>query len=278
MRQDAIRYRLGQEVSLYQWWVFVHLVGVFGLLASHGVSMVVTFQLRKERDPSRVGALLQLSSSSISAFYVSMGLLGLGGVVAAFQADLWGYGWIWASIIALLAVSVAMYALARPYYERLRFVTTAIVEGSKAVRPEQYQEILRSKRPLTVAVIGIGGLVLLLYLMLFKPTLGLSPADATRVGLPPGPTISLMARSLAFETDELTTTAARPFSLIFHNQDAGLQHNVAILDGDGDVEFRGELFSGPDTVTYNIPALGAGSYDFVCDIHPQQMTGVLVVR
>ena len=82
---------------MYQWWVFVHLAGVFGLLVSHGVSVAVTFRLRAERDPARAATLLEISSSTITAFYVSLAVLLLGGIVAAFDGGLWGYGWIWAS-------------------------------------------------------------------------------------------------------------------------------------------------------------------------------------
>jgi plastocyanin len=33
-----------------------------------------------------------------------------------------------------------------------------------------------------------------------------------------------------------------------------------------------------DSFTYDVPSLEAGAYVFKCDIHPQNMTGVLVVE
>jgi hypothetical protein len=39
---------------------------VFGFLLAHGSSAVVAFRLRREREPARVAALLDLSSSSLA--------------------------------------------------------------------------------------------------------------------------------------------------------------------------------------------------------------------
>jgi plastocyanin len=38
-----------------------------------------------------------------------------------------------------------------------------------------------------------------------------------------------------------------------------------------------ELVTGPATVTYEIPALAAGTYTFNCFVHPALMTGTLTV-
>ncbi|MEA2507826.1 MAG: hypothetical protein QOH48_2444 [Actinomycetota bacterium] len=272
---------------MYQWWVLVHLVGVFAFLASHGVSMIITFRLQKEREPRQVAALLQLSSSTISIFYVSLGLLVVGGVVGAFLGHLWGYGWIWGATVILLLVTGAMYGMARPYYRRVRFVTAAIVEGSEAVTPEQYDSILRSGRPMTIAGVGLTGLVLILYLMLFKPTLGLAPNQAvaatsrtasTVTSGAGGAMVSLAAAELAFSTDHLSAPAGQKFTLAFDNRASGVSHNVAILTSAGKVLFSGNLVSGPQRVTYQVPALKAGTYRFVCQVHPQQMTGTLVAK
>jgi plastocyanin len=261
---------------VYQVWVFVHLAGVFGLLVSHGVSVAVTFRLRAERDPARVVTLLEMSSSSITAFYASLAVLLLGGVVAAFDGDLWGYGWIWASLATLAAVIVAMYVLARPYYHRIRFVATALAEGSAAVTPEQFERLLKAPRSLTVASIGFAGLALILYLMLFKPTLGMAPAPAEPAAVR-GPEVSLEASELAFETRRLAAPAEEGFGLRFANN-SSVAHNVSIYDRNGEPLFTGDVFTGPRVVEYAIPPLAAGRYEFICDVHPEQMTGTLVAR
>ncbi len=261
---------------MYQWWVFVHLAGVFGLLVSHGVSMAVTFRLRAERDPARALTLLEISSSTITAFYVSLAVLLLGGIAAAFDGGLWGYGWIWASLATLAAIFVAMFALARPYYHRIRFVATALTEGSRAVTPEQFEKLLKAHQPLSIAGIGFAALAVILYLMLFKPTLGMAPAvpGQTTGG---GSEVGLEASELSFGADRLTAPADERLTLRLSN-DSSVAHNVSIYHRDGEALFTGEVFTGPRVIEYPIPALAAGSYQFVCDVHPQQMTGTLEAR
>jgi Cupredoxin-like domain len=261
---------------LYQWWVFVHLAGVFGLLVSHGVSVAVTFRLRAERDPARAVALLEISGSTITAFYVSLAVLLLGGIVGAFEGGLWGYGWIWASLGTLAAVIGAMYVLARPYYHRIRFVATALAEGSRAVTPEQFERLLKAPRSLSVAAIGFAGLAVILFLMLFKPTLGMAPAAPGRTTAG-GPEVALEASELAFGVRGLAAPADERFALRFAN-DSSVAHNVSIYRRNGEPLFTGEVITGPRIVEYMIPPLAAGRYQFVCDVHPQQMSGTLVAR
>lgn len=153
----------------YQWWVFLHIAGAFVFLVAHGVSMGVSLQLRQERDPRRIMALLDVSTTSISGLYVGLVLLLTGGVVAGFVGDWWGQGWIWVALGTLVVVMILMYALASNYYKRLRLIVGAMAEGSEAVSEERLAELLSGPRPVILAVTGFGGLLFILYLMLFKP-------------------------------------------------------------------------------------------------------------
>ena len=262
---------------MYRFWVFVHIVGLLGFLASHGVSMAVLFLLRRERDPARIGHLLALSGSSIRPFYVSLGVLLLGGVVAAFMGDWWGYAWIWAAIVLLVGSSIVMLVVARPYYRRVGLVARAMASGSRAVSTEQLDEVLTGPRPFTIAGIGFGAILLILYLMMFKPSLGFS-TGAEAPAPAPG-SVAISATELEFDTTTLTAPAGRPFDLVFDNAVA-VPHNVAIYTDDSaaDPLFVGETVTGPTTITYAVPALDPGEYFFRCDVHPTQMTGTLVAE
>lgn len=153
----------------YEWWVFLHILGVFGFLLGHGVSVGVTFRLRRERDPGRVNALLELSGSSLTVFFYGLLVLVVAGVVAGFLGKWWDEGWIWTALGVLVGISVAMSVLARPYYKRVRLVAEAMASGSEAVTEDQFVSILRSPLPLVIAAIGFAGLLVLLWLMMFKP-------------------------------------------------------------------------------------------------------------
>ena len=130
---------------MYQFWVFVHLVGVFGFLAAHGVSIAITFRLRKERDPRRVNDLIAFSGTTIRAFYISLAVLLIGGTVAGVIDKWWYQGWIWAALIILIATSVTMVLLARPYYRRAAFV-------ARVVEPRPFEEVVGPKGTLTVVL------------------------------------------------------------------------------------------------------------------------------
>jgi uncharacterized membrane protein len=149
--------------------VFLHIVGVFGFLLSHGVSVSVAFRLRREREPARISALLELSGSSLTLFFISLVVLIAAGVVLGFLGHWWGAGWIWTALAILVAISIAMSALARPYYKRVRLVAEAMASGSEAVTEEQLVGILRSPLPLVIAGLGFAALPAILWLMMFKP-------------------------------------------------------------------------------------------------------------
>jgi plastocyanin len=67
--------------------------------------------------------------------------------------------------------------------------------------------------------------------------------------------------------------------MTFENKQDGVPHNVAIFDSEarGTEHFNGELVNGPTSVEYEIPALPAGEYFFVCIVHPP-MTGTYVTQ
>jgi hypothetical protein len=153
----------------YEWWKLIHVAGAFGFLIAHGVSIGVSFRVRKERDPVRVLALLQLSGSSILALYVSLVVLVGAGVVMGFLRHWWSYIWIWAAIGVLAATILAMYAIATPYYRKVRLVAGAMAEGSTAVSQQDWAALLTSPRMFVVTAVGLGGLGVILWLMVMQP-------------------------------------------------------------------------------------------------------------
>jgi plastocyanin/uncharacterized membrane protein len=260
---------------VHRWWVFLHVVGVFGFLMAHGVSAYATFQLQREHEAARVSHLLELSSSSIGLMWNSIGLLLLGGIVAGFTGGFWGQGWIWAAIALFLAVTVAMYVIATPWVKRLRTISAAIAQGTEAVSQEQYEQILRSRRPYSIAAVGFAGLLVILWLMIFKPTFGLGAEPECPADRKVDATLCAFDDQ-RFVPSRIDAPAGEPFVLAFENEDDGVQHNVAIYRDDSVKEslFIGDLVEGPTTVAYDVSSLGPGVYYFRCDVHPQ-MNGTL---
>jgi len=89
-----------------------------------------------------------------------------------------------------------------------------------------------------------------------------------------GTVLDISAQNIAFDTNHLEAPAGQAFVLEFDNNDPGIPHNVEIKDANGTSVFKGQIITGPAKASYQIPALPAGTYTFVCDVHPN-MTGTL---
>lgn len=108
------------------------------------------------------------------------------------------------------------------------------------------------------------------------------PAACTNVAGPAGPPPTappggavITAQNVAFDRNQLAVPAGRAFPLVFENRESAL-HNVTIHDEVGSPPvFVGDVFSGPGSRTYEVPAIPAGTYRFRCDVHPQ-MSGTVV--
>jgi plastocyanin len=98
-----------------------------------------------------------------------------------------------------------------------------------------------------------------------------SPATSPSAG---GSTVDITASGIAFTTPTVTAPAGAPFTIHFDNQDANTPHNVQVKDASGQSVFKGEIFNGVAAKDYQVNALQAGTYSFVCDVHPN-MTGTL---
>lgn len=129
----------------------------------------------------------------------------------------------------------------------------------------------------TVAAVAVG-------ITLLPLLLGALPGDASGGdgggGMPaespdPAPVIAAEAVT-SFTLSRLVVPADTALQLTFENRQDGVPHNVAILQGSASV-FMGEVFPGVDMRVYEVPALAAGEYRFVCSVHPP-MTGTLVAK
>ena len=78
-------------------------------------------------------------------------------------------------------------------------------------------------------------------------------------GAPAG--LVVTAKGLSFDTKELDLPAGQPTTITFHNEDAGIPHNIAIYTDEtlSTALFQGEQFPGVATQEYQVPALDPGT-------------------
>jgi uncharacterized membrane protein len=153
----------------YSWWKFLHVAGVLGFVLFHGVSIVAALRLWRERDRTQITELLRFSGSSVLGMYLSLAWLVVFGVVAGIQGGYWDDGWFWISIVILVLVVAEMSAVARPYYQRVKEAVEIRPSGVPRKSDEELDEILRSRVGLANSVFGFAALLVIAWLMIFKP-------------------------------------------------------------------------------------------------------------
>jgi plastocyanin len=107
-------------------------------------------------------------------------------------------------------------------------------------------------------------------------------ASAAGGGAAPSPTQAIQADAVVTAKDTqfvektITVPAGKPFKLAMDNQDS-LPHNVVLEDAGGKKVFEGAIETGPKAVIYDVPAIPAGQYTFVCAVHTN-MTGTATAQ
>ena len=154
---------------------WLHVGSAFAFVLAHGVSVFVSLRLRGERDPVRVGALLDLSLFAVRVASGTLLLVILTGIVAAFIGNFWGRGWVWAALGVLVVVWAWMSARGVLFFDRVRHALgkRGYYDGRKTPdpepAPEQLEALLGSSRPLELTVVGVTGLAVIVWLMFAKP-------------------------------------------------------------------------------------------------------------
>jgi 4-hydroxybenzoate polyprenyltransferase len=144
---------------MYQWIVFIHIASVMGLLLVHPVT--VAFHLKEERDDTRIRELLEVSEAASRLRWIFFGATLGSGVLLGFMGSWWASAWIWGALVIFVAIGLVMNLYGGRTIDRI----------ADTRDDAEMERLLTRFRPGILAVTGTGGLLLILYLMLFKPTL-----------------------------------------------------------------------------------------------------------
>ena len=141
---------------------------------------------------------------------------------------------------------------------------------------------MRSVRPVAVALasLAVAACASTSAGWTYAPAPPPTPVPSTSASAEPSPSggtaggVQIVAANIAFDPSAVSAPADEAFQLSFVNNDSSIPHDVVIKDGSGAEVFKTDVFPGVETRTYDVPALAAGDYPFVCSVHPN-MTGTL---
>jgi len=161
---------------MYNWVVLLHVLSALGFMLAHGASAAVMFQVRAEREPARLRALLDLTEGTGRWMAITLLLVVVFGIVAGFMGGWWRFGWIWVSLALLVALNFQMTFMGRFYFDRVRralgIASPADVKAKvqpPALPPDELAAVIAAGRPGLVAALGLAGLAVITWLMILKP-------------------------------------------------------------------------------------------------------------
>jgi len=156
----------------YRWLVFLHVGAVLIFMLAHGVQVMVTWKKRWEADPAQNLALFGPLPDVRWLRYSGLAVV-LTGLIATAFANLWLQAWIWISLGILVAIWVLMYVWGGAYYNLTEHTAEAALAAagtpSAADAGLAFDSARHSWLVPAMTIVGIGGVALILWLMIFKP-------------------------------------------------------------------------------------------------------------
>jgi len=143
---------------MYQWIVFLHIASVLGLLLVHPVT--IAFHLKQEREHTRIRELLEVSAAASALRWIFFGLVIASGVALGVIGSFLNTAWFWAALVIFVLIGVVMNRYGGGTIDRIADTRDDV----------EMERLLSRFQPWVLAVTGAGGLLVILYLMLFKPT------------------------------------------------------------------------------------------------------------
>jgi hypothetical protein len=156
----------------YRWLVFLHVGAVLVFMLAHGVQVVVTWKKRWEADPAQNLALFGPLPDVRWLRYSALAVVATG-LIATANSNAWMQVWIWLSLGLLVAIWVLMYFWGGAYYNITeRAAESAIAASGTAdelAARAQFDRARHSWLVPAMTIVGVGGVAIILWLMVFKP-------------------------------------------------------------------------------------------------------------
>lgn len=158
---------------MYEWVVFVHVASVLAFMLVHGVHVAAMWAMRGEADPERMLTFFNIVPSA-TVLRVLLAVVLLSGAIAGFMGSWWSSGWIWTSLALLAFIAVTMWRYGGGFFGQLQGAAENAIEArthdpSNPGPQAAYDAARRSWHTIGMSVLGLGGVAVILWLMMFKP-------------------------------------------------------------------------------------------------------------
>lgn len=166
-------------MTLYNWMLWLHILLSIIFFFIHGVSLVTSVYLPREKNIERMKLLLEVPEITIVPMGITMLGLLITSIYMGSAAQWWGRGWWGASFLLFLGMIYWMGSYSRQYYSPIRkalgmmymtgFATRNTPDEGKQVNMAEVEALIAKTNPRLLMIVGLVVLGLLLFLMRFKP-------------------------------------------------------------------------------------------------------------
>jgi hypothetical protein len=158
---------------MYEWVLFVHVASVLAFMLAHGIHVTVMWAMRGEADPERSMTFFNALPTA-TGLRILLVVVVATGAIAAFMGSWWGSGWIWASLLLLIVIAVGMWRFGGGYFGLVQEAAEAAIAARETdpINPgpqAAFDAARRSWHTIGMSVLGLGGIAVILWLMMFKP-------------------------------------------------------------------------------------------------------------
>lgn len=156
------------------WLAFLHVGAVLAFVMAHGIHATIMWRMRGQPDPETCRSLFNGLPTTRLVRILAVAVIATG-LLAGFVTDWWQEWWMWLSLVILLAIWLAMWRWGGSYFGAISETADAAAEaqasGSAELGPAlaAFERARLGWQPPVLMAIGIGGLGVIAWLMVFKP-------------------------------------------------------------------------------------------------------------
>ena len=159
---------------MHAWLLFLHIVAVLAFVLAHGIHASIMWRMRGESDPETCLSLFNGVPQTTMVRVLGLAVISTG-LLAGFTSTWWQQWWMWLSLTLLVVIWVAMWRWGGSYFGAIEQTGTRALETRQAGGPEAtvaleaFHRTRTGWQPAGMMIIGLGGLAMIAWLMVFKP-------------------------------------------------------------------------------------------------------------